>query len=127
MTMSAAEHKAVAQAAYEAFGAGDLEGATRDLSDDIEWIVPGNSTISGTYRGKGEVVGFFARLASKSFRTEPEHFIADGDHVVVLTRTTSEGDVSADQADVLTFRDGKVVKFQSAADTALLEAVWGTT
>ena len=124
--MSAAEHKAAAQAAYQAFAAGDLDGAMRDLADDIEWIVPGKSTVSGTYRGKDEVAGFFAKLSSKSFRTEPEHFLADGDHVVVLTRTTSEGDVSADQADVLTFRGGKVVKFQSAADTALLEAVWGT-
>lgn len=124
--MSAAENKTATQAAYQAFSAGDLEGAMRNLADDVEWIVPGNSTVSGTYRGKDEVAGFFAKLASKSFRTEPEHFIAEGDHVVVLTRTTSEGEVSADQADVLTFRDGKVVRFQSAADTALLEAVWGT-
>jgi ketosteroid isomerase-like protein len=124
--MSAAENKAATQAAYQAFAAGDLEGAMKDMADDIEWIVPGNSTVSGTYRGKAEVGGFFATLASKSFRTEPQHFIAEGDHVVVLTRTTSEGDRSADQADVLTFRDGKVVKFQSAGDTALMESVWGT-
>jgi ketosteroid isomerase-like protein len=123
--MSAQENKAAAQAAYQAFDAGDLEGAMRDLADDIEWIVPGNSTVSGTYRGKDEVAGFFATLAGKSFRTEPQHFIADGDHVVVLTRTTSEGEMSADQADVLTFRDGKVVKFQSAGDTALMETIWG--
>ena len=123
--MSASENKAATQAAYQAFAAGDLEGAMRDLADDIEWIVPGNSTISGTYRGKDEVARFFATLAGKSFRTEPQHFIAEGDHVVVLTRTTSEGRESADQADVLTFRAGKAVKFQSATDTALLEAVWG--
>jgi ketosteroid isomerase-like protein len=123
--MSAAENKAATEAAYQAFAAGDLEGAMKNLADDVEWIVPGNSTVSGTYRGKAEVAGFFATLAGKSFRTEPQHFVAEGDHVVVLTHTTSEGDVSADQADVLTFRDGKVVKFQSATDTALLEAVWG--
>ena len=123
--MSASENKAATQAAYQAFGDGDLEGATRAMADNIEWIVPGNSTISGTYRGKDEVARFFMTLASKSFRTEPQHFIAEGDHVVVLTRTTSEGGVSADQADVLTFRNGKVTKFQSASDTALLEAVWG--
>jgi uncharacterized protein len=123
--MSASENKAATQAAYQAFGAGDLDGAMRDVADDIEWVVPGNSTIGGTYRGKDEVAGFFATLASRSFRTEPQHLIAEGDHVVVLTRTTSEGGESADQADVLTFRDGKVTKFQSASDTALLEAVWG--
>lgn len=122
--MSASENKAATQAAYQAFGAGDLEGAMKDMADDIEWIEPGDSTISGTYRGKDEVARFFMTLASKSFRTEPQHFIADGNHVVVLTRTTADGQ-SADQADVLTFRGGKVAKFQSAGDTALQESIWG--
>jgi uncharacterized protein len=122
--MPAAENKAATQAAYQAFGAGDLEGALQDMADDIKWIVPGNSTISGTYRGKDEVMRLFATLAGKSFRTEPQHFIAEGDHVVVLTRTTMDGK-SSDQADVCTFQGAKVVKFQSAGDTALLESVWG--
>ncbi len=38
----------------------------KDMADDIEWIEPGNSTISGTYRGKDEVARFFTTLASKS-------------------------------------------------------------
>jgi uncharacterized protein len=122
--MSASENKAATQYAYQSFGAGDLEGAMKDMADDIEWIEPGESTISGTYRGKDEVARFFTTLASKSFRTEPQHFIADGDHVVVLTRITVDGQ-SADQADVLTFRGGKVAKFQSAGDTALQERTWG--
>jgi uncharacterized protein len=123
--MSAAENKASTQAAYEAFSNADLDGALKNLDDDIEWIVPGNSTISGTYRGKDEVAQFFMTIAGKSFTTSPEHFIAEGDHVVVLTRTTADGH-SSEQADVLTFRDGKVVKFQSAGDTALEEQIWGT-
>ncbi|MBK5307983.1 MAG: nuclear transport factor 2 family protein [Frankiaceae bacterium] len=123
--MSASENKASAQAAYQAFANADLGGATKNMADDIEWIVPGNSSISGTYRGKDEVTKFFVALAGKSFQTKPEHFIADGDHVVVLTRTTADGQ-EADQADVLTFRDGKVVRFQSAGDTALQEKIWGS-
>lgn len=123
--MSASENKAAAQSAYQAFGAGDMEGAMSNMADDIELIVPGNSTISGRYRGKEEVAGYFRTLASKSFKTEPEHFIAEGDHVVVLTRITADGQ-SADQADVLTFRpDGKLAKFQPAGDTALQERIWG--
>ena len=123
--MSASDNKASTQAAYEAFSKADLDGAMKNMADDIEWIVPGNSSISGTYRGKDEVLQFFMSLASKSFQTQPEHFIADGDHVVVLTRTTADGQ-QAEQADVLTFRDGKVVKFQSAGDTALQERIWGS-
>ena len=124
--MSASENKATTEAAYQAFMAGDLEGAMKDMADDIEWIVPGNSKISGTYRGKQEVADFFVTIAGRGFQTAPEHFIADGDHVVVLTRTTVDGQ-SSDQADVLTFRDGELVKFQSAGDTALQEKIWGTT
>ena len=123
--MSSADNKAATQAAYQAFAKADVDGATKDMADDIEWIVPGNSAISGTYRGKEEVTLFFIKLAEKSFKTEPQHFIADGDHVVVLTRTTADGQTS-DQADVLTFKDGKVVKFQSASDTALGEKIWGS-
>jgi hypothetical protein len=123
--MSAAENKAATQAAYEAFASADLDGATANMADGIEWIVPGNSSVSGTYRGKDEVIGFFMTLATKSFETHPEHFIAEGDHVVVLTRVSADGHES-DGADVLTFRDGKVVKFQSASDTAMQEKIWGT-
>src|SRR5664280_2634114 len=93
--MSASDNKTATQAAYQAFANADLNGAMQDMADDIEWIVPGNSTISRTYRGKDEVRQLFVTLAGKSFRTEPEHFVADGDHVVVLTRVTADGQSSA--------------------------------
>ncbi len=57
--------------------------------------------------------------------TTPSSFLADGDVVVVLTQVTAGGE-SAPQADVLTFRDGKMVKAQSFGDTALQERVFGT-
>ena len=111
--------------AYEAFSRGDVERAMRDLADDIEWIVAGDTAISGTYRGKQEVGQFWAKLAEKNFSTRPQYWFADDERVVVLTQITM-GDETADNADVLTFRDGKVVKFQSAGDTALMERVFGT-
>jgi ketosteroid isomerase-like protein len=123
--MSAEENLASTKNAYAAFAAGDVEGASENLADDIEWIVPGNSTISGTYRGKSEVIGFWMKLPEKGFTTAPEHFLADDERVVVLTNVTADGQ-SADSVDVLTFRDGKVVKFQIAGDTALQEQIWGT-
>jgi ketosteroid isomerase-like protein len=123
--MGAEENIAKTKAAYEAFGNADIDAASADMDDSIEWVVPGNSTISGTYRGKDEVIGFWIKLAEKGFTTTPEHFVGDDDLVVVLTNVTSDGE-SADQADVLKFRDGKVVHFQSAGDTAMQERVWGT-
>lgn len=122
--MAGEENLEKTKAAYEAFQRGDAERAMRDLADDIEWIVAGHSSISGVYRGKQEVGQFWGKLAQKSFSTQPQYWFSDAERVVVLTQTTLEGETS-DQADVLTFRDGKVVRFQSAGDTALMERVWG--
>jgi ketosteroid isomerase-like protein len=70
--------------------AGD-EQTGGDSPDDVEWVVPGNSTVSGTYRGKAEVTNFFAKLAEKSFTTTPSRFLADEDVVVVLGQVTAGG------------------------------------
>lgn len=114
-----------AKRAYEAFSSGDAAGAMENIADDVEWTIPGNSAISGTLHGKQEVGEFWGKLAEKGFTTSPQYWFSDDERVVVLTHTTVEGG-EADQADVLTFRDGKVVRFQSAGDTALLERVFGS-
>jgi ketosteroid isomerase-like protein len=41
------------------------------LTSDITWHVPGSNLIAGTYRGRGEVIGYFTRrrdLAGHTFR-----------------------------------------------------------
>ncbi|WP_107765923.1 nuclear transport factor 2 family protein [Nocardioides terrigena] len=123
--MTGQENIEKTKAAYAAFSAGDVEAASAELADDIEWITAGNSAVSGTRRGKKEVLDFWMQLAGKGFSTRPEYFLGDDERVVVLTSITLDGE-TADQADVLTFRDGKVVKFQSAGDTAMQERIWGT-
>lgn len=114
-----------AKRAYAAFSAGDAEGAMENMADDIEWITPGNSAVSGTIRGKQEVGGLWAKFAEKGFTTSPQYWFSDDERVVVLTQVSLAGE-QADSADVLTFRDGKVVKFQTAGDTALLERAFGS-
>jgi len=123
--MSASENVETVKKAYAAFSAGDLETALSTVADNIEWVVPGNSKLSGTYRGKAEVTEFLMKLAEKSFSTAPSRFLADDDVVVVLTQVTAGGE-SAPQADAYTFRDGKAVKSQTLGDTAMQERVWGT-
>jgi uncharacterized protein len=44
--------------------------------------------------------------------------------VVVLNQTTTSAETTA-QADVFTFRDGKIVKAESIGDTAAWERIWG--
>ncbi len=123
--MAGEENVENAKRAYAAFSAGDAAGAMENMADDIEWITPGNSAISGTVHGKEAVGAQWAQLAGKGFTTTPQFWFSDDERVVVLTHTTIEGG-EADTADVLTFRDGKVVKFQSAGDTALIERVFGS-
>ena len=115
----------IAKKAYAAFAEGDLDTVLSTFDDNVEFVVPGNSTISGTYRGKAEVTNFFAKLAEKSFTTTPSRFLADEDVVVVLAQITAGGE-SAPVADVFTFRDGKIVKVQNFGDTAMFERVYGT-
>ena len=123
--MSTSQNIETAKKGYAAFAAGDLETTMSDLDDNVEWVVLGNSTVSGTYRGKAEVTELFAKVAEQSFTTTPSRFLADDDVVVVLTQVTAGGE-SAPQADVVTFRDGKIVKEQNLGDTAMLERVYGT-
>jgi uncharacterized protein len=123
--MAGEQNVETARRAYAAFSSGDAAGAMENIAEDVEWVTPGNSAISGTVHGKQEVGALWARLAEKGFTTSPQYWFSDDERVVVLTHTTIEGG-EADQADVLTYRDGRLVKFQSALDTALLERVFGS-
>src|SRR5207248_548727 len=67
-----------AKRAYAAFSAGDAEGAMENMADDLEWITPGNSAISGTVRGKQEVGALWAKFAEKGFTTSPQYPRAAG-------------------------------------------------
>ena len=120
----ASQNVEIAKKAYDAFGAGDLETVLSTFDDNVEFVVPGNSTISGTYRGKAEVTEFFAKIAEKSFTNTPSRFVADDDVVVVLGQVTAGGE-SAPEADVSTFRGGKIVQLQAFSDTAMFERVYG--
>lgn len=125
--MGAQENLAAAKRGYAAFGAGDAATAMAEMVDDIEWITPGNSAVGGTVNGKQALGEHWAKFGAKGYSVNPQYWFADGDRVVVLVRHSYAGEADTDAADVLTFNaDGKLVKFQSAGDTALLERVFGS-
>jgi uncharacterized protein len=109
---------------YEAFAAGDVETVMSLFDDNIEWVQPGDSAISGTYHGKAELGEHLSRLAEKSLRVKLNRLLADGDTVVALTEVTV-GDETGQDADVFTLRDGKTVRVQVHTDTAIMERVYG--
>jgi ketosteroid isomerase-like protein len=124
--MGAQENIATAKNAYAAFAAGDVAAAMADVADEIEWITPGNSAVSGTIRGKQALGEHWAKIAEKGFMPNPQYWFADGDRVVVLVQNSVGGETT-DSADVLTFNEGgKLIKFQTAGDTALLERIFGS-
>jgi len=118
------ENKQKAEAAYRAFGAGDAAGAMQNIDDSVVWTARGESSLSGTYRGKEEVGQLWARLAEKGLRTEPHDFVADGDKVVVLTTITLDGE-TAEAADVLTYNsEGKLIAFDQIGDPSIANRVF---
>jgi ketosteroid isomerase-like protein len=124
--MGTQENIATARKGYAAFAAGDAAAAMADMVDDIEWITPGNSAVSGSVRGKQALGEQWGKFAEKGFSVTPQYWFADGDRVVVLVQTSLAGETT-DAADVLTFNaDGKLVRFQTAGDTAQLERVFGS-
>ncbi|WP_237572453.1 nuclear transport factor 2 family protein [Mycolicibacterium lacusdiani] len=109
---------------YEAFVQGDTATIMDLFDDDVEWVQPGNSTISGTYHGKHEVGQYLGALASKGVSVTLHHLVADGDTVVALTEVSVDGE-TGHNADVFTMRAGKTVRVEIHTDTALMERVYG--
>ena len=64
--MSEQENKELIKKGYAAFTAGDVETVMSLFDDDVEWVQPGESAVSGTYHGKAEVMEYMSRLAEKS-------------------------------------------------------------
>jgi ketosteroid isomerase-like protein len=55
------------------------------LTSDITWHVPGSNLIAGTYRGRGEVTGYFTRrrdLAGHTFQITRRDVLTGAGHVI---------------------------------------------
>jgi uncharacterized protein len=109
---------------YDAFTRGDMETVMGLYADDVEWVQPGDSAISGTHRGRREVVEFLGRLAEKTTELRFLRMIADGDTVVVFSEATVDGETSRD-VEAFELSDGKVTAVRTYGDTALMERVYG--
>ncbi|HSV47771.1 MAG TPA: nuclear transport factor 2 family protein [Ramlibacter sp.] len=116
----------VVQAAYAAFGSGDVESILKLVADDVDWKFYGAKGLpyTGAFRTKGDVATWFASVAQaddiQAF--EPREFIVGGDHVTVLgwerTRALPGDKVfETDWVHIFTVRDGLVVRFWGMYDT----------
>jgi ketosteroid isomerase-like protein len=84
-----------ARRGYEAFDKADMATVGELMADDVVWHVGGNSPLSGEYRGKDAVFGFFGKLmqvTGGTFKLEVHDILANDDHSVILVRETAEKD-----------------------------------
>ena len=122
--MAEQENKELIKKGYAAFSAGDVETVMSLFDDDVEWVQPGESAVSGTYHGKAEVMEYMGRMAEKALTVKLIRLLAEGDTVVAITEVTAGGETGED-ADVFTIRNGKTVRAEMHGDTALMERVFG--
>lgn len=122
----------VVRKGLKAFADRDMEAVGELLADDIVWHVPGNNPLSGDYKGKEEVFGFFAKLgelSGGSFKLDVHDVVGNDEHVVALVRVSgSRPDGRTIQmrvAQTFHVRNGKAVEFWGMAeDQAQADAFW---
>jgi uncharacterized protein len=121
------ENVEIARAAYEAFNRGDIDGILDLCAPDIEWEDTGGPSLdTSAITGKRAVRAYFeSGLEPWDWvRREPEEIIdLGGDRVLVLFRTVARGkksgvEVDARAGDLVTFKEGRVVRWTGYLDRA---------
>ena len=118
------------QAAYAAFGSGDIPGLLEFVTDDIEWTFEGSTgdAYMRTARGKDDVMRWFGQVMAvdgiQAF--EPRQMLAGPDHVTVIgwerTQALPAGGVfETHWLHVWQLREGKVSRFLGMFDTAAVQ------
>ena len=129
------DNTALVQAAYAAFGRGDVAALLATCTDDIVWVSNGDPAVIpwvGTRHGHAGVVEFLTGLgANLDFEAfEPRKFVASGDMVVVIGFTQARlksgkrGLLASEWVHLFTIRDGKLARFQEFYDTAAIERLF---
>jgi ketosteroid isomerase-like protein len=113
----------IAKEGFEAFGKGDTAWMDEHLSDDIVWHVGGNSKWAGSYKGKANVLDFFARqmqAMGSAPDVETHDVLGNDDHVVALGTAKATGpDGSGAEwkwVQVFHIKDGKATEVWGLAE-----------
>ena len=117
--MSVAEVE-LARRGYEAIARGDFGVLFDVLAPDVEWRAVQDTT---THRGREGVERSISSWTGtwNNWRLEAEEFVDAGEHVVVTVRSSGSGKesgvpVAQRYFQVLTIRDGRIVRFREFAD-----------
>ena len=123
---SSAKNVTAIQGLYTAFRTGDIPAILAVLSADVEWGEPDNlfNPAAGTRRGHAGFLEWL-RIGKESediLTLEPRQVLAEGDTVAVVGYTKclakpTGRTYETDFVHVITFKDGKIVRFQEFFDT----------
>ena len=122
-------NKQLLQHAYAEISKGNVQPLLDSLADDVEWTIIGSTALSGTSRGKQEVIDKLlkpirARLADGPIMFQPERFIAEGEYVVMQAkgRATALSGKPYNNTYCIVCRivDGKVKELVDYIDTELI-------
>ncbi|HWG24143.1 nuclear transport factor 2 family protein [Actinospica sp.] len=87
-------HAALVRRGYDAFSSGDMETLSGLMTGDCTHHVPGNSSLSGDYKGLNAVLEYYRQLGSETagtMRVDVQHLFTDGrGHVMSVHRVTAE-------------------------------------
>jgi ketosteroid isomerase-like protein len=83
--MGAQQDAELVRRGYEAFIAGDMEWMNQHLHENVVWHNPGHNVLSGDYRGRENVLAFFAKTMQIALPEFDIHdIVASEDHVVAV-------------------------------------------
>jgi ketosteroid isomerase-like protein len=131
--MGISENKQVVHTFLDAGARGDLQTCYDQLADDVAWTNIGHTKYSGTFTGKGDLIGklvgpLFGQLEG-GITSTIRNVVAEGDLVVVQSTgqatTTTGRPYNNTYCQVFTIRDGKIGAVMEYMDTALVNEVFG--
>ncbi|HEX5610693.1 MAG TPA: nuclear transport factor 2 family protein [Solirubrobacterales bacterium] len=113
-----------AQAAYQAFGRGDLAALQENFAEDAVWVTSDELPLGGEVEGRDQIMGNFAQIPNywNEFSVEPEEFIDAGEYVVVRGTqhaANDKGSMDAPFVHLLKYSaDGKLQRGEFFTDSA---------
>ena len=137
--MDTVANKQLQQDIYAGISRGNLQPLLDSMADDIQWTIIGSTALSGTSRGKQEVIDKLlkplrARLADGppakgAIVFQPDRFIAEGEYVVMQARgrATARSGKPYNNTYCIVCRivDGKVKEMIDYVDTELITTALG--
>jgi uncharacterized protein len=114
------------QALYASFRTGDVAAILAVLGPDVEWGEPDNpfNPAAGTRRGHAGFLDWLriGRESEEILVLEPRQFLTDGQTVAVVGHTKCRAKATgrtyeSDFVHVVTFREGRIARFQEFFDT----------